>query len=98
PISPILRKDTECYVMGHQQRRNPKRGNPIGRPHKFRRVVNRRESDRNEQIVPMMLKTQTTGRAPADVRETKKIATKASRAESESPKAAGKANCGGKPG
>src|SRR5258706_15697175 len=35
---------------GYKERRHPKRRNPIGRPHELRRVVNRRQSNRNEQI------------------------------------------------
>src|SRR5215213_2892305 len=46
----MLGQDKESYVMGNQQSRNPKRRNPISRPHKYRRVINRGQSGRNEQI------------------------------------------------
>ena len=44
-ISPMLGKDNEGDVMGNQQSRHPKRGNPVSRSYKYRCSVNRRKSN-----------------------------------------------------
>src|SRR6266540_6396548 len=47
---PVPSKNDEGDVVRHQQRRNPERRNPVGGAHVRRRVIDRSEDDRREEI------------------------------------------------